>query len=125
MIQNKPIRVLHVDQETSFLKVTKSILELLGNFEIDSAQTVEQANRSLEKKKYDVIISAYFLDTTNGLNFLNQLRERKIDVPFVMFSFNDEISKDAADAGIQLIVKYGDPEKVFARLTDVISQYGK
>ena len=44
------LRILHVDDDPSILKVLKSILELEGNFEVDTALTVDEACRKLEQQ---------------------------------------------------------------------------
>ena len=117
---NQPIKVLHVDKDKAFLEVTRGILEMLGTFEIDAAQSVGEANKALEKVQYDVIVSAYYLNGVNGLEFFNQLKTKGFNVPFVLFTINDETAEEAKKAGIQYIGKYGDPEKVFNQLCEAI-----
>ncbi len=119
-IRNQPIKVLHVDKDKAFLEVTRGILEMLGTFEIDAAQSVGEANKALEKVQYDVIVSAYYLNGVNGLEFFNQLKTKGFNVPFVLFTINDETAEEAKKAGIQYIGKYGDPEKVFNQLCEAI-----
>jgi len=118
--KNQPIKVLHVDKDKPFLEVTMGILKMLGNFEIDFAQSVNEANKALENNQYDVIVSAYYLNGINGLEFFSQLKAKGLTIPFVLFTINDETAEDAKKAGIQFIGKYGDPEKVFNQLCEVI-----
>ena len=49
--KENPIRVLHVDDETGILKVTKQILELQGIFQVDSAGSVEEAYEKMKQKE--------------------------------------------------------------------------
>ena len=118
--RNQPIRVLHVDKDKAFLEVTRGILEMLGTFEIDAAQSVGEAKKALEKVQYDVIVSAYYLNGVNGLELFNQLKTKGFNIPFVLFTINDETAEDAKKAGIQYVGKYGDPEKVFTQLCETI-----
>jgi CheY-like chemotaxis protein len=118
--RNQPIKVLHVDKDKAFLEVTRGILEMLGTFEIDAAQSVGEAKKALENKQYDVIVSAYYLNGVNGLEFFNQLKIKGYNIPFVLFTINDETAEEAKKAGIQYIGKYGDPEKVFNQLCETI-----
>ena len=74
--RNQPIKVLHVDKDKAFLEVTRGILEMLGTFEIDAAQSVGEAKQSARKEQYDVIVSAYYLNGVNGLEFFNQLKTK-------------------------------------------------
>lgn len=117
----KPITALHIDRDQDFLGVSKSILTLFGDFNVDFAQTTKQAEELLKKKSYDVIISAYYLnDETNGLAFLSELKKAGVNSRLVLFTVNDETAEQATKAGIQFIGKYGDPEKVFAKLCQII-----
>jgi CheY-like chemotaxis protein len=118
--RNQPIKVLHVDKDKAFLEVTRGILEMLGTFEIDAVQSVGEANKALEKVQYDVIVSAYYLNGVNGLEFFNQLKTKGYNIPFVLFTINDETAEQAKKAGIQYIGKYGDPEQVFNQLCETI-----
>ncbi|MEM3641901.1 MAG: hypothetical protein QXH37_08285, partial [Candidatus Bathyarchaeia archaeon] len=54
--EKKPIRVLHVDNEASFLSVTKECLEMRGVFEVDTALSVKEAVEKMKSKEYDVIV---------------------------------------------------------------------
>ncbi len=115
-----PLRVLHVDKDKQFLEITQRILKLLGNFEVDIAQTVNEANTALSQKSYDTIISAYYLDRLNGLEYYSQLRTKGIDTPFILFTINEETANEAEKTGVRFIMKFGDPEKVFAKLAELI-----
>jgi DNA-binding NtrC family response regulator len=118
--KNQPIKVLHVDKDKAFLEVTMGILKMLGDFEISVAQSVSEANKALENKQYDVIVSAYYLNGVNGLEFFSQLKAKGFNIPFVLFTINDDTAEEAKKAGITFIGKYGDPEKVFNQLCEAI-----
>jgi CheY-like chemotaxis protein len=57
--EKAPIRVLHVDDEPSSLRVARQCLEMEGSFRVDTASSVEEAHRKLEKKSYDAVVSDY------------------------------------------------------------------
>lgn len=61
------IHILHVDDDTSILEISKQILIDIGNFEIDHAVCVQEALRKLEACYYDVIVSDYEMPQKNGL----------------------------------------------------------
>ena len=52
-IEKVPIRVLHVDDEADFLKVSKQRLDKDGVFQIETALSVKEAMNKLEKKTFD------------------------------------------------------------------------
>ena len=53
----RKIRVLHVDDEHCLLEVSKQILALDNDFEIDVATSVDEAFKKLATETYDAIIS--------------------------------------------------------------------
>lgn len=113
-------KVLHLDKDKPFLEITQRILKLLGDFEVDTAQTVKEANTALNQTSYDVIISAYYLGTINGLDYYKQLRANHNPTPFILFTINDETALEAEKAGTPFVTKFGDPEKVFGKLAEMI-----
>jgi CheY-like chemotaxis protein len=74
--EKKLIRVLHVDDETALLRVTKQCLELEGMSQVDSVSSVEEALDKLKEKEYDAVVSDYEMPGKDGLEFLNQLRKK-------------------------------------------------
>lgn len=70
-------RVLHVDDDFSILDVSKQILMEIGNFEVETACCVEEALTKLETNHYDAVISDYEMPLKNGLQFLQELREKR------------------------------------------------
>ena len=76
--KKRVIRVLHVDDESTMLEISKQILiDLDSDFEIDSACCVDEAFKKLSTGQYDVVISDYDMPQKNGLQFLKELREGK------------------------------------------------
>ena len=73
---NEKIRVLHVDDEIEFLKITKQCLEMDSSIQVDTAVSVEEAFKKLEKGKFDIVVSDYQMPGKNGLEFLKELREK-------------------------------------------------
>jgi CheY-like chemotaxis protein len=50
------IRVLHVDDDVGFLEVSKQILTIEHNFEIDDATSVDEALKKMETQPYDAVV---------------------------------------------------------------------
>ena len=60
MLEEKSIRVLHVDDERNQLDFTKLFLEQIDNdMEVDSVVTPEEAVEKLKNSYYDCLISDY------------------------------------------------------------------
>ena len=117
------IKILHVDNDESFLFIAKEILKILGDFEIDMVSSYLNAHKTLERKQYDVIVSGYSSSSGNGLDFFNELKAKGNKVPFIMFSVHSEIGNEAIEMGVaEFIDKNGECEKVYAGLTKSIKE---
>ncbi len=71
------LRILHVDDDLCFLEVSKQILSMENNFEIEDASSVDEAFKKMEQQSYDAVVSDYEMPQKNGLEFLKELREQK------------------------------------------------
>jgi PAS domain S-box-containing protein len=120
-----PIKVLHVDDETEFLKVAKQCLEMQGNFKIETASSVDEALKTMKKKVFDVVISDYQMPGKSGLDFLKSLRDAGNRIPFIMFTGRgrEEIAIRALNLGADWYInKSGNPEAVYCELSHAVQQ---
>jgi PAS domain S-box-containing protein len=120
---NSSIQVLHVDDDASFLEVSKDLLELDGNFRVDCALSVDEAFGKLESQRYDAVVSDYEMSPKDGLQFLVELRQRFGGLPFIIFTGRgrEEIAIKALNLGADGYVnKHGKPNVVYAELMHVI-----
>lgn len=119
--EERAIHVLHVDDDSEFLEISKEILRTMGTFEIDSALCVEDAFKKLAKgKQYDVVVSDYEMPRKNGLDFLLELRQQKNAIPFVLFTGKgrEEVAIKALNLGADgYYNKQGSPETVYGELS--------
>jgi PAS domain S-box-containing protein len=117
------LHILHVDDDRCFLEVSKQILTMENNFEVEGALSVDEAFEKLEKRAYDAVVSDYEMPMKNGLQFLKELREKKNDVPFILFTGKgrEEVAIQALNWGTnRYINKNGPPETVYAELAHAI-----
>jgi PAS domain S-box-containing protein len=117
--EEKPMRVLHVDDEPSLLRITKQCLEAEDSIQVDSASSVEEAMEKLKKETYDAVVSDYKMPGKDGLEFLKELRQIGNTVPFVIFTGRgrEEVAIQALNLGAdQYVNKTGDPETVYCEL---------
>ena len=121
------IRVLCVDDESPLLETTKSILELQGSFEIETATSVDEALQKMSVKEFDVVVSDYQMPIKSGLDFLKILRDAHNDIPFILFTGRgrEEVAVKALNLGAdRYINKVGHPETVYGELAYSIRQKG-
>ncbi len=119
------IRVLHVDDEASLLKVTQQCLEMEGSFQVDVATSVQEGFKKLEKKPFDVVISDYMMPEKDGLQFLQELRDSGNNIPFIIFTGRgrEEVAIRALNLGAdQYLHKAGAPETVYGELAYSITR---
>ncbi|MCK5631747.1 response regulator, partial [Candidatus Bathyarchaeota archaeon] len=117
--EKTPVRVLHVDDEFSLLKVAKQCLEIEGNFQVDTAVSADEAEKKMKGKAYDVIVSDYMMPKRTGLDFLKDLRKNGNDIPFIVFTGKgrEEVAVKALNLGAdQYLNKVGNPETVYLEL---------
>lgn len=109
-----PIRVLHVEDSVGDLELTRLFLKRKGynNFKITPVLSAERALEMLERENFDVILSDYKMPGMNGLEFLEELRKKGNDIPFIIFTGKGEekVAVEALNKGAnRYINKDGSP----------------
>ncbi|WP_435062101.1 PAS domain S-box protein [Halobaculum sp. EA56] len=98
----EPIRVLHVDDDPDFAELTATFLERTDDrFAVGTAHDAEAALARLDDG-VDCVVSDYDMPGTNGIELLEAVRERRPDLPFVLFTGkgSEEVASDAITAGV-------------------------
>lgn len=96
------IRVLHVDDESSFLELTTEfLLREDDRFEIVTETSPEDGLDRLTVDSFDCIVSDYQMPTMTGIEFLEAVRESYPSLPFVLFTGegSEAVASDAISAG--------------------------
>jgi len=130
MVHNRhaaAIRILHVEDEKSALEITTLFLKRGGynTFEIRQALSAEQALAMLDNELFDVVLSDYKMPGMNGLEFLEELRKRGNDIPFIIFTGKGEerVAIEALNKGAnRFIKKEGSPNALFDTLGRYIQE---
>jgi PAS domain S-box-containing protein len=125
---NEKIRVLHVDDDPGFLKITKQCLEMQRFIQVDRAVSVEEALGKLERDRFDVIVCDYQMPGKDGLDLLKMLRSNGSSIPFIMFTGKgrEEVAIRALNLGAdQYLNKVGETETVYAELAHSIMELAK
>ena len=112
-------KVLFVDDNKLLRTQTKINLESSGyDFEVDTASSVSEALGLIEEEEYEAIISDYLMEERDGLDLLEEVREEKEDIPFIMFTGrgDEEVAQRALNLGADRYIR---------KKGDAISQYDK
>ncbi|MEF8814021.1 MAG: response regulator [Halovenus sp.] len=100
--ESDTIRVLHVDDDPDVTELTGLLLERADeDFTVVGETSVVEGLNRLREEEFDCIVSDYDMPNTDGLEFLDIVRERYPDLPFVLFTAqgNEEIASEAIAAG--------------------------
>jgi DNA-binding NtrC family response regulator len=119
------LRVLHVDDDDCFLKVSKQILEMEGKIKVETATSVNEAFENLKQFHYDVVVSDYEMPGKNGLQFLEELKKIAKSPPFILFTGQGrgDVAAKALNLGaFRYLSKCGDLETVYSELASTIEQ---
>jgi len=118
------MKVLIVDDDPSFLEISKTFLEVFHNIPSDTVGSAREALKMLEKDSYDVIVSDYDMPVMNGITFLRIIRDKKINIPFILFTgVGEELMHQAIQSGANsFLLKTSDPRTQYSELSRQILQ---
>jgi len=97
------ISVLHVDDEPDFADLTATFLEREDDlFEVETATSASDALANFEIPTFDCIVSDHDMPSTNGIEFLEEVRGEHPDLPFILYTGkgSEEVASDAITAGV-------------------------
>ena len=95
-------RILHVDDDPAFADLTAAYLDRIdGSIDVATETSASAALERFADDRIDCVVSDYDMPEMDGLEFLDRVRERDPDVPFVLFTGkgSEEIASDAISAG--------------------------
>jgi two-component system, OmpR family, response regulator len=119
------MKVLLVDDDPLFLELSKAFLEVYYDINSDIVESAGIALKKLEEDSYDVVISDYDMPSMDGIMFLRAIRDKRIDIPFILFTVIEEkeIIQQAIENGAHsFIQKTGDPKAQYLELSERIWQ---
>ncbi|PWR74073.1 response regulator [Methanospirillum lacunae] len=116
-------RVLYIDDEPSLLTLTRIYLKEEADLDVDIAASAEEGLDLLKKNVYDAIISDYDMPDIDGIDFLKQVRNYDVTIPFIIFTGKgrEEVAIEALNNGADFYIqKGGDPRTIFTELANAI-----
>ncbi|MFB6090233.1 MAG: response regulator [Halobellus sp.] len=97
------ISVLHVDDEPGFADLTREFLERADDrFSVETATNADEGCERLDEGQFDCVVSDYDMPGRDGIEFLEAVRERDPNLPFILFTGkgSEEIASEAISAGV-------------------------
>lgn len=117
----QPIRVLHIDDDSSFLDLSQTYLEReLRDATVVTADT-PQAGLDKLNRNFDCVVSDYDMPKMDGLELFEMVNERQPRLPFVLYTGkgSEEIASKALNAGVTGYFQKGGPDQ-YQRLANRI-----
>lgn len=103
MQTRKGIDVLHVEDDEGFSELCVEFLERQdGSLSVHTESRPSDALNYLDENDVDCVVSDYEMPEMDGLNFLETLRERGSEIPFILFTGkrSEEIASEAISRGV-------------------------
>lgn len=105
-----PISVVHVDDDSAFLSATGAFLGThAADIEVESFTDPNAVLDRLEDGDVDCVVSDYAMPEMDGLAVLAAVRERGLELPFVLYTGrgSEAIASEAIAAGVTEYVRKG------------------
>ncbi len=122
------IRVLHVDDDPAFADLAATYLE--REDDRIRVETATDADDGLDRlaDEFDCVVSDYDMPGTNGIEFLETVRETHPDLPFILYTGkgSEEVASEAISAGVTDYLQKRSGTEQYAllanRLTNAVEQ---
>ena len=119
-----PVCVLLVDDEPDVLELTKTFLGRVDDrLEIVTETSVDAGIVRLAEDDIDCVVSDYNMPGMNGLEFLELVRERDSESPFILFTGrgSEEVASEAVSAGVTDYLQKGTGHEQYELLANRIT----
>jgi len=118
------MNILFIDDQPEIREQAKKFLEKEEKkFKVFTGRSAEAGMEVLENREIDVIVSDYRMPEKDGLDFLRKLRNRGIEIPFILLTGvggRGVAEKASAIGGDHFLLKGTDPKNTYKILADYI-----
>lgn len=118
-----PIHVLHVEDNDFFASVAARELESTEErFRVDRVEAADHALERLDSRRYDCVVSDYEMPGMDGLTFLENVRDRRPDIPFILMTGggSERVASEAISRGVTDYLRKESGIEQFATLSNRI-----
>ena len=122
-MNQRPIRVLHVDDDSEFGDLTATFLEHEdGRFAVRTVTSATEALEVVRDRPPDCLVSDYDMPGLNGVELLQRVRDERPELPFILFTGkgSEGVASDAISAGVTDYVKKQSGTEQYELLTNRI-----
>jgi len=120
---NEVISVLHVDDDTQFSELTKTMLEReYDTFEVVTTNDPHDVTGLLDRHDVDCLVSDYEMPGMDGIELLEQVRETDRTLPVILFTGKgtEAVASRAISAGVTEYLQKEGSRDQFALLANRI-----
>ncbi|GAA5433185.1 response regulator [Haloarcula japonica] len=121
--QSQQCTVLHVDDDPQVGELVEVYLERINDdFDVVTKTSAVAALDFLRTEQVDCIVSDYDMPNTDGLEFLELVREQYQDIPFILFTGkgSEEIASEAIATGVTDYMQKGGRSDIYDVLANRI-----
>ncbi|MFB6086033.1 MAG: PAS domain S-box protein [Halodesulfurarchaeum sp.] len=118
-----PIQVLYVDDDRSVGAVVSEYLERVDDgLRVETTDGVSTGLEKLSRNGIDCVVSDYAMPEQTGVEFLETVRERRPDLPFILFTAkgSEAVASEAITAGVTDYLQKGTSSEQYAVLANRI-----
>ena len=122
-VSTEPIDILHVEDDPDFAAVAADLLEHTSErFGVETVHDAEAGLDRLDAADFDCVVSDYDMPGRDGIEFLDAVRERDPDLPFILFTGkgSEEVASEAISAGVTDYLQKGGGVDQYAILANRI-----
>lgn len=124
------IRVLHADDESSFVEMAATFLEREDDrFVVETVASASEGVERLDETIFDCVVSDYEMPGRNGIEFLRVVREKYPELPFILYTGkgSETVASEAISAGVtEYLQKQSGTEQyelLAHRINNAVDQY--
>ena len=117
------IRVLHVDDDPAVVEAATSALEQEHcGITVETETSVADGIERLDSDAFDCVVAGYDLPEQTGVEFLDAVRKRAPDLPFVLFTSegSEAAASNAISAGVTGYLRADGGAEPYARLAHTV-----